>query len=388
MGYNIIRKNRSARSRNSDPAYSASLKSASNLLSREDEHQLAAAYRNFASNPDGNSDNDDFESGFELSDRISVGIAARNALIQSQFLWIHKLASRFATERCTADDLAQVGIEKLIEKLNQFDPSRGTRLVSFVTPLVVRSFIKYWGQNEHLISLPPEAIRLGGAILRGEVSDEEIEARPMKSATAMKAANVLAGMLSIDFKPRGDVHGEHDFDNSIQSILASDDADGAAAVEGAMDHERRLQLLRNAIAVLPGQWQRVLEMRYGDDPKKVRDIAGELGVTRQRIQQIEARAIEVLRDVVSQMSAGTFDLATFDPRESGIGRSRKAKLAAADINSGGGRERGRLHAEATNADDSIAGEINHDGQRIDDQPECDFGEWEPESSIPARSLAG
>jgi RNA polymerase primary sigma factor len=95
-------------------------------------------------------------------------------------------------------------------------------------------------------------------------------------------------VASLD-KPLGD-----EGDTAFGDIVATDKSDvEEEVVVGLSEH-----LLRNAVAKLPDREQLVIKLRYGldgdQDPKSLETIGREMGLTRERVRQIEMQALERL----------------------------------------------------------------------------------------------
>jgi RNA polymerase primary sigma factor len=95
-------------------------------------------------------------------------------------------------------------------------------------------------------------------------------------------------VASLD-KPLGD-----EGDTAFGDIVATDKADvEEEVVVGLSDH-----LLRTAVSKLPDREQQVIKLRYGlngdQDPKSLEMIGREMGLTRERVRQIETHALERL----------------------------------------------------------------------------------------------
>jgi RNA polymerase primary sigma factor len=95
-------------------------------------------------------------------------------------------------------------------------------------------------------------------------------------------------VASLD-KPLGD-----DGDTAFGDIVATDEGDVEEEVVLGLSED----LLRAAVSKLPEREQRVIRLRYGlnggDDPQSLELIGRELGLTRERVRQIETQALERL----------------------------------------------------------------------------------------------
>jgi len=120
-------------------------------------------------------------------------------------------------------------------------------------------------------------------------TDEEIAKRaklPIKQVREVRKA--ARAVTSLD-KPLGD-----ESDSSFGDIVATSEHDVEEEIHVGLTEET----LRKAVAGLPDREQEVLKLRYGldgdDDPKSLDEIGRRLGLTRERVRQIESQALERL----------------------------------------------------------------------------------------------
>ncbi|MFL6018135.1 MAG: sigma-70 family RNA polymerase sigma factor, partial [Gaiellaceae bacterium] len=127
------------------------------------------------------------------------------------------------------------------------------------------------------------------AELERQPTDEEISKRaklPIKQVREVRKA--ARAVTSLD-KPLGD-----DSDSSLGDVVATTEHDFEEELHVGLTEET----LRRAVSQLPDREQDVLKLRYGmdgdDDPKSLDEIGRRLGLTRERVRQIEAQALRRL----------------------------------------------------------------------------------------------
>ena len=97
-------------------------------------------------------------------------------------------------------------------------------------------------------------------------------------------------------EPLGEGHGERE-GRTLASILSVEDAD-EDALPGRIEEESRRTLLMRALETLPPRDRRVLILYFGlesGEPMTLNQIAGMLGVTRERVRQLRDRAVMAIR---------------------------------------------------------------------------------------------
>lgn len=182
-------------------------------------------------------------------------LAARNALIESQLPYIVRLATPFVGPHLPLEDLAQVGVLILIRVLRKFRPSRG-RLSTFCTAPIRYAFLNYSVKHRSLISRP--AYRPAPHL--SEAWDKALETTSIGDADSQEFA--VAGET-----PPALTYIEEDLDERRRLHAAIDELD-----------PRQCKVLRGRLKGL-----------------LLRELADELGVTRERVRQIELEAIKRLR---------------------------------------------------------------------------------------------
>jgi RNA polymerase primary sigma factor len=127
------------------------------------------------------------------------------------------------------------------------------------------------------------------AELERQPTDEEIAKRsklPIKQVREVRRA--ARAVTSLD-KPLGD-----ESDSSLGDIVATTEHDFEEELHVGLTEAT----LRRAVSELPEREQDVLKLRYGmdgdDDPKSLDEIGRRLGLTRERVRQIEAQALRRL----------------------------------------------------------------------------------------------
>lgn len=250
------------------------------LLSREEEHELAVRA----------------QAGDE---------AAVHALARSNLRFVVAVALRYRRYGIPVSDLVSEGNLGLSIAARKFDPSRGTRFVTyasywiraFILDLVVRSSTMVGAGSGPLRSkiffrLRRERAKLGNE----ELEPGERLARLARTfgTSEEKMAEMLARLdardVSLD-QPAFDDSGTTLLD-TLEGTLASPEAAlGACEV----DAERRTGVAV-ALGVLDPRERYIVERRYmGDAEVSLAEIGRTLGVSRERARQLEARAKEKLR---------------------------------------------------------------------------------------------
>lgn len=243
----------------------------------------------------------------ELAARIKVGDrAARDALVARNIALVHETVRRIGRARgdVSHDDLVAEGMVGLVEAVDRFDPDKGR----FSTVAVL------WIRNRMLAAMYDQAgpVRLQrrrstrtawwriGRVLR-DLAHRGLEATP--AAIAERLGVELEDVEAV-LAHRGRTHLRLDAparSGGRPAELAdeSDGAETALAEQDAAEHGR--EALRRALEVLDPRQRRIVEvMKLSDHPPRLADLGKELGLSGERVRQIELEALELLRSVLER----------------------------------------------------------------------------------------
>jgi len=235
----------------------------------------------------------------ELAKRIERGDrAAKDRMINSNLRLVVSIAKRYQGHGLSLLDLIQEGIIGLIRAVEKYDYRRGFKFSTYATWWIRQAVQRGVANKSRTIRIPVHIVEREQKIARAErtlaprlarpPTDEEIaeEAKlPLKQVREVREA--ARAVTSLD-RPVGD-----EGDAAFGDLLATEQADVQEEVEVSLREES----LRRALRDLSERERRVLELRYGlagDEPRSLEAIGKVLGVTRERVRQIESDALENL----------------------------------------------------------------------------------------------
>jgi RNA polymerase primary sigma factor len=235
-----------------------------------------------------------------LVDLIAAGKEARAHLIRANTRLVVSIAKRYRGQGLSFLDLIQAGNVGLIKAADKYDHTRGTKFGTYATWWIRQSVtrtLKQQGRsiripvytNDLIRSLQRRAARLeqelGHRPTPEEIADE-VELEPERVRWLLR---VSQWPLSLEMPV--DEEGESEFGEFLEDENA---LSPAQSTEMRLLHEN----LQDAMSTLRPREVRVLRMRFGLDGKDthtLREIGEKLGVTRERVRQIENIALKKLR---------------------------------------------------------------------------------------------
>ncbi|MBQ3803961.1 MAG: RNA polymerase sigma factor RpoD [Oscillospiraceae bacterium] len=237
----------------------------------------------------------------ELARRVSEG--DEDAIVRmadSNLRLVVSIAKHYRDRGLPLQDLIQEGNLGLLKAIEKFDYTRGYKFSTYATWWIRQAISRSIADNARTIRIPVHMVETINRIrresrqLQQELGREatETELAEASGLTVEKLREVLKitpDPVSLD-TPVGE-----DEDSPLSSfITAGTQAEPEKATEAALLKEQVRQLL----GTLDERERRVLELRYGiggDRARTLEEVGKEFGVTRERIRQIEAKALRKLR---------------------------------------------------------------------------------------------
>jgi RNA polymerase sigma-32 factor len=236
--------------------------------------------------------------------RDEGNIEAARDLVMSHLRLVVAIARGYRGYGLPQADLIQEGNIGLMKAVKRFDPERGVRLVSFAVHWIKAEIHEFILRNWRLVKIATtkaqrklffnlRSMKTALDTLNPDEVDAVAEQLGVKAEEVVEMETRLGGR-DISLEPLSE-----DDDEEAFSPIAylTDGSEPSRVLEAAQDDHLRGEGLEQALASLDERSRRIIEARWlrEKDTATLHDLADELGVSAERVRQIEAKAMQKMR---------------------------------------------------------------------------------------------
>src|SRR5438128_576328 len=237
----------------------------------------------------------------ELGRRIQNGDEeAFRKLIESNLRFVVAMAKKYARSGYPLHELINEGNMGLIEAASRFDPTRDVRFITYASWWIRQAILAAIAHHGQVFRLPP---KLKHELYRFESKvahlTQELGHRPsvdeISQGLGMKEAEVLDMMEGTPTEVSLDMPVGEGADMRLEDLIEDQNVTPVDEMLIAQSFEEQLQTL---LGQLDDKERVIIERRFGlgdREPQTLAEIGSEMNLSRERIRQIEERALGKLR---------------------------------------------------------------------------------------------
>lgn len=232
-----------------------------------------------------------------LETRWREYLALRNDLVESNLPLVDRIAGRYRTYGIPHADLVQHGCVGLIRAATKFDWRKGVRFRTYAEWWIRQAIERATDTDRDVIHVPrPMRQKISKANRLHRAAGAE---RPLDSRSFARLMHVDAGAAARVFSIKSGIasleQSGNEESHSLKNELLGPDLARRAERE---EHDHLRHRLDGLIDVLPEREQKVINLRYGlagESPHTLEEVGQILRISRERVRQLQLRAIDHLR---------------------------------------------------------------------------------------------
>jgi RNA polymerase primary sigma factor len=235
----------------------------------------------------------------ELAKRIERGdMEAKERMIQSNLRLVVSIAKNYRNQGLPFLDLIQEGTLGLIRAVEKFDWRRGFKFSTYATWWIRQAVARALADKARTIRMPVHIVERLQKINRADrLLWTQLGREPSLDEIADEASLTVQQVLEVRAAARASTSLDAPVGDGEDAVFGDFVSGDEPLPEEAVELHLRSEALRRALAALPQREREVVVMRYGltgAEPQTLEEIGRRLGLTRERVRQIELESLRRL----------------------------------------------------------------------------------------------